>query len=420
MLQGNLTDTTLDTFKSNLLNLARQHFFETLKSQLLEASSLKDIVKKYEDKQNLTKFEEVYIHEYTLRSLNGFLREFQKEIREKLELEREAERKIKQEKARQEAIEKQKLLESDPVYIAEQKRNALLWKYGIYASPVPKKVTTLLNKLENETRLSHDEAVWFNTTGKNFYKDKVRHKFHRIEANFYLNEYAKNTKNIWNAINASSQLRKCKASLEAEGFLENISTNGIKDKKLLSAYFTTLGGVKRDLRKFTVAFDHAFKAHNLTPDNYRPCTLLGAIYMETHQYALGHEWYEKAIERGAISQSINADLKSIISKVDKAERNAMIEHLVKLDRQQYSWLNSLKVTLVKKPASKQNQTKQPLKTQKKPTQQQPVKAQKKPNQQQPVNNDQNIETEYPKKSLKALLRQGAKAHNLEKPVKIHK
>jgi Flp pilus assembly protein TadD len=62
--------------------------------------------------------------------------------------------------------------------------------------------------------------------------------------------------------------------------LEKISIAGIKDKKLLSAYFTTLGGVRRDLRKVEVAIDNASKAHTLTPDNYRPCTLLGAIYME--------------------------------------------------------------------------------------------------------------------------------------------
>ncbi len=274
------------------------------------------------------------------------------------------EERVRQEKLRQESIEKQKPLESDPVYIAKQKEKALLKKYDIneyLSGTLPTELSEILSKLDRETRLSQDEAVWLNTIGKEFFSTKVRHKFHRLEADYYLQEYAKDTENIWNAINASSQLRKCQGSLEAEELLEKISINGIKNKKLLSAYFTTLGGVRRDLRKVKVAIDNASKAHNLTPDDYRPCTLLGAIYMETYQYTLGHEWYEKASERGATNQSINADLKSIISKMDKVKRNEMIEHLLKLDPYTYSWLKSLKTAVVNNPKSKKNKVEQSVK-----------------------------------------------------------
>ena len=54
---------------------------------------------------------------------------------------------------RLEAIEKQKLLESDPVYIAKQKEKALLKKYDIneYLSGAsPTELSEILNKLENE------------------------------------------------------------------------------------------------------------------------------------------------------------------------------------------------------------------------------------------------------------------------------
>ena len=312
---------------------------------------------------------------------------------------------------RQEAIEKQKLLESDPVYIAKQKEQALLKKYEIneyISGTLPKEISEILSKLESDIRLSQDEAVWLNTIGKRFFSSKVRHKFHRLEANHYLQEFEKNKKNIWNAINASSQLRKCQASLEAEELLEKISIAGIKDKKLLSAYFTTLGGVRRDLRKVEVAIDNASKAHTLTPDNYRPCTLLGAIYMETRQYTLGHEWYEKASERGAPKQSINADLKSILSKMDKAQRNEMIEHLLKLDSYTYSWLKSLKAAVVNNPKSKQDKVEQP------------VKAQKKASPSQSKKNVQNKQPKNSEKSLQNLLEQGAKAHNLKHPVNLSK
>ena len=403
-LRTDVPENDLDTFENKLLNLCQEYFLDLSKSELLQTGRSKDILEKYKENKSLSNFEQAYINEYLLRSLTQFLPSFLKRTANKVELERFTEEKAFQEKLRQEAIEKQKLLESDPVYIAKQKEQALLKKYEIneyISGALPIEISEILSKLDREIRLSQDEAVWLNTLGKKFFSSKVRHKFHRLEANYYLQEYKKNVKNIWNAINASSQLRKCQASLEAEGLLESITVSDKKDKKLLSAYFTTLGGVRRDLRKVNVAIDNASKAHNLTPDNYRPCTLLGAIYMETYQYTLGHEWYEKAIERGATDQSVNADLKSIISKMDKAQRNEMIEHLLKLDPYTYSWLKSLKAAVLNNPKSKQDKAEQP------------VKAQKKVSPSQSKKNVQNKQSENSKKSLQSLLKQGAKAHNLK-------
>ena len=403
-LRTDVPENDLETFENKLLNLCQEYFLDLSKSELLQTGRSKDILEKYKENKSLSNFEQAYINEYLLRSLTQFLPSFLKRTANKVELERFTEEKAFQEKLRQEAIEKQKLLESDPVYIAKQKEKALLKKYEInehLSGVLPIELSEILSKLDREIRLSQDEAVWLNTLGKKFFSSNVRHKFHRLEANYYLQEYKKNVKNIWNAINASSQLRKCQASLEAEELLESITVSDKKDKKLLSAYFTTLGAVRRDLRKVNVAIDNASKAHNLTPDNYRPCTLLGAIYMETYQYTLGHEWYEKAIERGATDQSVNADLKSIISKMDKAQRNEMIEHLLKLDPYTYSWLKSLKATVVNNPKSKQDKAEQP------------VKAQKKVSPSQSKKNVQNKQSENSKKSLQSLLKQGAKAHNLK-------
>jgi hypothetical protein len=410
-LRTDVPENDLDTFENKLLNLCQEYFLDLSKSELLQTGRSKDILEKYKENKSLSNFEQAYINEYLLRSLTQFLPSFLKRTANKVELERFTEEKAFQEKLRQEAIEKQKLLESDPVYIAKQKEQALLKKYEIneyISGALPIEISEILSKLDREIRLSQDEAVWLNTLGKKFFSSKVRHKFHRLEANYYLQEYKKNVKNIWNAINASSQLRKCQASLEAEGLLESITVSDKKDKKLLSAYFTTLGGVRRDLRKVNVAIDNASKAHNLTPDNYRPCTLLGAIYMETYQYTLGHEWYEKAIERGATDQSVNADLKSIISKMDKTKRNEMIEHLLKLDHLTYSWLKSLKVAVVNNPKIKQNKVEQT------------VKAQKKVSPPQSKKTVQNKQPKDSEKSLQSLLEQGAKAHNLKKPASLSK
>lgn len=324
VLHAKNSTNDLEIFENKLLSLCQEYFLNLSKSGISITSRSKDILKKYREKQNLSKFEEAYIHEYTLKSLSAFLPDFQKKINNKVELER-----VKEERINNKVFEKQK---------------ELIKKYEInehQSSALPTEIFKILSQLDSEIRLSQDEAIWLNTIGTNFFTTKVRHKFHRLEADYYLHEYANNTKNTWNAINASSHLRKCQASIEAEGLLEKISIQDIKDKKLLSAYFTTLGGVRRDLSNVKIAIENAFKAHKLTPDNYRPCTLLGAIYMETDQYTLGHEWYEKASKRGATNQSINADLKSIIVKMDKAKRKEMVEYLLKLNPYTYTWLKSL-------------------------------------------------------------------------------
>jgi hypothetical protein len=50
--------------------------------------------------------------------------------------------------------------------------------------------------------------------------------------------------------------------------------------------------------------------------------------------------------------------------MDKAQRNEMIEHLLKLDSYTYSWLKSLKAAVVNNPKSKQDKVEQPVKAQK--------------------------------------------------------
>ena len=193
-LRTDVPENDLDTFENKLLNLCQEYFLDLSKSELLQTGRSKDILEKYKENKSLSNFEQAYINEYLLRSLTQFLPSFLKRTANKVELERFTEEKAFQEKLRQEAIEKQKLLESDPVYVAKQKEKALLKKYDIneYLSEVlPTELSEILNKLENETRLSQDEAVWLNTIGKKFFSTKVRHKFHRLEANYYLQEYAK-------------------------------------------------------------------------------------------------------------------------------------------------------------------------------------------------------------------------------------
>jgi hypothetical protein len=69
--------------------------------------------------------------------------------------------------------------------------------------------------------------------------------------------------------------------------LNTIDVSTLKDLKLKSALCTTHGGVKRDLKRYDEALGLGEQAHLFTPQDFRPCTLLGAVNMEIGHYDLG-------------------------------------------------------------------------------------------------------------------------------------
>ena len=365
--------TYLDDMRKDAVFYCVDH----IESSMIPHSMLHKIIQKLKTKQNdsLTLLEKAYLVRQNLNALHSLVEgkisfnQYKKEVvndrikhqehleAERLRLEKLRELELIQLKKQQEKLaqerkvreqaerERRKKLESDPKYIERQKEKNLIKKYDIYfydiADKHRAKLINILKLLDNNQRLSEQDAIWLNSEGRQFFTDELKIKFHRVEADFYLNEY-KTTKLHWHAINASSQLRKAKASKEAEKFLENTEISLNKNKKLLSAYFTTLGGVKRDIRKVDTAIECGVKAHENNSQDYRPCTLLGAIYMENHEYTLGHDWYSKARDRGAPEKSINADLRSILLKLDKSKRIEMIASLLKKDPYLYSWLKDIK------------------------------------------------------------------------------
>ena len=365
--------TYLDDMRKDAVFYCVDH----IESSMIPHSMLHKIIQKLKTKQNdsLTLPEKAYLVRQNLNALHSLVEgkisfnQYKKEVvndrikhqeqleAERLRLEKLRELELIQLKKQQEKLaqerkvreqaerERRKKLESDPKYIERQKEKNLIKKYDIYLYDIVdkhrSKLINILKLLDNNQRLSEQDAIWLNSEGRHFFTDELKIKFHRVEADFYLNEY-KTTKLHWHAINASSQLRKAKASKEAEKFLENTEISLNKNKKLLSAYFTTLGGVKRDIRKVDTAIECGVKAHENNSQDYRPCTLLGAIYMENHEYTLGHDWYSKARDRGAPEKSINADLRSILLKLDKSKRVEMIASLLKKDPYLYSWLKDIK------------------------------------------------------------------------------
>jgi hypothetical protein len=184
--------------------------------------------------------------------------------------------------------------------------------------------------------ISEDEVVWLTTEGNEYFTQELRKRFHKNEAEFHAGEFKK-SKDSWSAVNASSHYRKCNESNTADSMLNKIDVSILKDRKLKSALCTTHAGVKRDLKKYDAALALGEQTHFLTPQDFRPCTLLGAVNMEIGQYDLGQYWYGKAVKRGYNEKSMDDELRSIFICAEKSKQEALRNHLLKMDPARYSW-----------------------------------------------------------------------------------
>ncbi len=95
----------------------------------------------------------------------------------------------------------------------------------------------------------------------------------------------------------------------------------------------------RDLGQRDEALRLGAQAHLLQPRNFHPCTLLGAVHMESGNFAEGHAWYTKAQERGASERVIDSELRSIFQRADPTRRAAMKAYLLTNDPDRFQWVN---------------------------------------------------------------------------------
>ena len=101
---------------------------------------------------------------------------------------------------------------------------------------------------------------------------------------------------------------------------------------------TTQGGAMRDLERFSDAQQAGETAHELLPQDYRPCTLLGAVHIQQGQYGLGHDWYCKAEERGAPAAGNDSEIRSLLRGMPEEKRRAAETELLRIDPVRYGWI----------------------------------------------------------------------------------
>jgi hypothetical protein len=245
----------------------------------------------------------------------------------------------------------------DCAAIKRKAQDALMEKYSIYnwrRSIHFDKLIDILQRLDSGCRLPEVEFAWIKTTEKQIETIEkgiefkpLKKLYHKKEAAFYAEEF-KDKKDCWLAVNASSHYRKCDEAHTAEVLLNTINISSIKDTKLKSALCTTHGGVKRNLGDWKKALHLGEQAHLLTPKDFRPCTLLGAVNMEIGNYDLGRSWYDKAIERGYSERAMDDELRSIFMRAEKSRQDEMGEYLLKIDPVRYSWAKKKQTSAKKK------------------------------------------------------------------------
>jgi tetratricopeptide (TPR) repeat protein len=229
--------------------------------------------------------------------------------------------------------------ERDPRHVAQIKQREFRARDGIHTyvdQDCFSRLMAILKRVDAGQRLSEADFVWLSAAGEDCFTDELWAAYHRLEADFFATEF-KRTRDPWAAVNASGHYRKCDRPADADSLLRTISVEPQKSPKLKSALCTTHGVVMRDLGRWNEALRLGEQAHAFKPDDYRPCTLLGALHMEMGAYSLGREWYAKAVERGASEGSVDQDLRSIFFRADQAKQAAMREFLLAQDPVRYAW-----------------------------------------------------------------------------------
>jgi hypothetical protein len=216
-------------------------------------------------------------------------------------------------------------------------------KYGIndYVEPEQMgRLLRILGRIDKGGRFAAADLLWL--TQNDLLTPGLKKEFHRREAGFCSEKFA-NSGDPWQAVNASSHYRKADMPSDALSVVSRVDLGRQKDQHLRSAICTTIGGSMRDLGRLSEAMANAEAAHSYDPKSFHPCTLFGALHYQLGNFALGDEWFRKAVERGASSEGIDGELRAIFRQVDKSKREELRRHLINLDPVRYAWADRSRI-----------------------------------------------------------------------------
>jgi tetratricopeptide (TPR) repeat protein len=231
---------------------------------------------------------------------------------------------------------------ADPAYRRRLETKDLRRRFGIgYIEQADYgKVLRLLKQLAARQQLDPSDAVWLQSRGYDYWTDAVARAWHELEAEA-LEILWHRSGDAWQAVNASAHWRKADLPDKAIKISLEALANERLNPKLESALHTTYGGALRDVRRLSDAKSEGQKAMALTPNDFRPYTLLGAVSMEEGDLDAGRRYYQRAEELGASRHAIDHDLRTLLGRVSLDERTRICAYLLAEDAARFAWLRKL-------------------------------------------------------------------------------
>lgn len=335
--------------------LASRYFLDDLQGASQSGARLNGILKKIDDGIPLSRLSLGFLATSKLDALCLFVAGeiCWETFQEKAELERADRIKL----AEQRAAESAEVLAAQAMqraaelkeYFAAQARDPKLKRQreakeqrqrfgiGFVDSEQYPRVMSLLRRVSRGDRLNADDVAWLQTEAEDCWTEELQRAWHTIEAEALTREWER-SRDPWKAINASSHWRKAARPNSALGLTDEALVKAGTDAKVRSALLTTRGGALRDLHNLDEAKAQGLAANELAPKDFRPCTLLGAVHIELGDLVEGHEWYVKAEKLGADRHAIDQDLRALLSRTSKSERQRIVEFLIAQDLERFGWL----------------------------------------------------------------------------------
>lgn len=116
------------------------------------------------------------------------------------------------------------------------------------------------------------------------------------------------------------------------------NSNQFKDKRALSALWTSRGGAFKDISKLDFARESAETAIQFSPVSYHPYNLMGAICYQQGIPADGDKYFSEAIRLGSISQDQDKEIRTSFQKATVEAKKVLVQHLIAKDASRYSWV----------------------------------------------------------------------------------
>lgn len=344
---------------SSQAGLAQKYLVDDLPGAAIVGARLNQILQKIEADEALTSLAQAFLTSSGLVSLLAFATgqvdrpTFEKAAasersnrmqRAKEDADRDAERAAVEQARRAEAMDtaieaRFAAMENDPVLRPKREARELRDRFnvGFIETEHYPRAMWLLKQVASGNRLTPEDVVWLSTEADDCWTDALKKAWHRLEAEA-LTKAWEESGDLWNAVNASAHWRKADKPERALAVTAAAISKAGRSPKPRSALLTTRGGAMRDAGRLTEARTLGLEAHELTPADFRPCTLLGAVSMELGDLAAGHEWYVKAEALGAERRAIDQDLRALLVRAEPDARDRIRAYLLEQDPERFAWL----------------------------------------------------------------------------------